>query len=190
MNKPQPRWHDFEDEVFREVEQSVLASGLSVPSDAQVHRKKSYFSEQRDAEIEFEIAIEAFDRDATEPSIVWLWECKDHSTSERNVQVSDVEILINKIGQLGVGRFKGSLVTTHGYQSGAENLAISNGISLFVFSKQLVRVTQFDQRAREFDREDVCTNYWLGFDGKITTDSYRMETVVSSGLASLGIRTH
>jgi hypothetical protein len=141
-------WVRFEDDVFSQVEKWLKSGRLSVNSArATAYRKRSYYSEPRKAEVEFEVAIEAFDDGASEPSLVWVWECKDHSTSGRKVEVADIEALNDKIDQLGRSRFKGSLVTTHGFQSGAEQRAKSCGISLFVLKKELHRVLQYSPDA-------------------------------------------
>jgi hypothetical protein len=146
-------WVDFEDEVFRYVRAWLNAGQLSVnAARATIHRKKSYYSAARRADIEFEVAIEAFDDGATEPSVVWVWECKDRRKNGRRVEVSDVEALNDKITQLGQSRFKGSLVTTNGFQSGALERAKSCGINLFVLQKELVRVTLYGRD--EMDRWD------------------------------------
>jgi hypothetical protein len=146
MDSQRVPWMCFEDEVFKHVQLWLDAGHLSVNATrATAYRKRSYYSESRKANIEFEVAIEAFDQGATVPSLVWLWECKDHTKSCRSVEVGEIEILSDKIGQLGASRFKGSLVTTHGFQSGAEQRAKSCGISLFVLNKNLERVTDFSR---------------------------------------------
>jgi hypothetical protein len=137
-------WVKFEDDVFDHVCKWLKRGRLSVNSASAVpYRKRRYFSEPRKAEIEFEIAIEAFDDGASEPSLIWIWECKDNTTSQRNVEVGDIEALNDKIDQLGRSRFKGSVVTTHGFQNGAKERAKSCGISLFVLNKELHRVLKY-----------------------------------------------
>ena len=137
-------WECFEDEVHGYVEQLVKGYRLLInPNKTKLFRNKGYYSEARKSEIKFEIAIEAYDEGATEASLVWVWECKDKSKSGRYVEVEDVEVLQSKIQQLGAGRFKRSMVTTHGFQSAATELAKTVGISLFVVQKQLVRITKF-----------------------------------------------
>ena len=71
-------WIAFEDEVFKQVKRWVQGgSSFVCPKRAQFYRKKSYYSEPRKAFVDFEVAIEAFDEEATEPSLVWVFECKD-----------------------------------------------------------------------------------------------------------------
>lgn len=84
MDSQPVAWIKFEDDVFKHV-QDWLGNGLFFvnPLRAAAYRKRSYHSEPRKSDIEFEVAIEAFDDGATEPSLVWVWECKDHGVSER-----------------------------------------------------------------------------------------------------------
>jgi hypothetical protein len=139
-----PSWHIFEDEVFEIVSAMAQEGDLSVnPNRVRPRRKPRYFSAPRKADIEFEISLEIFDEGASEPSRIWLWECKDKSKSGRKVPVSDIESLQSKLYQLGAGRFSASIVTTNGFQDGAYELAVASGISLFVLEKKLVRITQF-----------------------------------------------
>lgn len=179
-------WVKFEDDVFGHVEELVRRSRLAVSAKADVYRRHSYYSEARKAYIEFEIAIEAFDEGAEQPSLVWVWECKDHSKSGRFVEVSDIEILHDKIGQLGSGRFKASVVTTHGFQSAAEQLAISRGISLFVLQKELVRITKYARCQPDEEREVLFANYAVTFTGQ-RLSHYRLEDVIKIGLRENGI---
>ena len=181
-------WRDFEDEVFNAVRQGVLDNGFCVPSRASVFRKKSYFSASRNAKIEFEIAIEAYDEGATQPSLIWIWECKHHANQNKRVEVKDVAYLQQQLNELGPSRFKGSIVTTSGFQSGAENLAKTAGISLFTFEKRLVRVTQFDCSGNEFDKEVVGAIYSIDFGGKTKNSIFEsLEDVVFKGLMAHGI---
>ena len=144
------KWSSFEDEVFGIVSKMAIEGDLHVnPERVRPRRRPRYYSTLRNREIEFEVSLEVFDEGAAEPSHIWLWECKDRSESSRKVPVSDVEILLSKLDQLGRGRFGASLVTTNGFQSSAYELAVTSGISLFTLEKKLVRVTQFSRSAME-----------------------------------------
>lgn len=176
------QWIKFEDDVFNHIKEMVRRGSLAVPVNASVYRKRSYYSEARKANIEFEIAIEAFDEGAEEPSLIWLWECKDRTTSERHVDVSDVEILHDKLIQLGAARFKASLITTHGFQSAAEQLAISRGISLFVLQKELVRITKYAQDAPDEDREVLYATFAVTFAGRRIYDHSRLQDIIKVGM--------
>jgi hypothetical protein len=180
MNKRLAEWVNFEDDVFRHVQDWLKKKKLSInPLRATAHRRKKYFSPSRNANIEFEIAIEAFDAGATEPSQVWVWECKDHRRSKRQVEVADIEILNDKIDQLGRSRFKGLLVTTHGYQSAAMTRAESCGIALFVLKKELHRVTKYAADAQDDWRELLIVSPGVTFAGREFSDDYRFEDALS-----------
>lgn len=143
-------WLNFEDEVFKIVSTMAREGDLSAnPDRVRLRRKPKYYSAPRNADIEFELSLEVFDEGASEPSRIWVWECKDKSKSGRKVPVSDIEALKGKLDQLGAGRFSASLVTTNGFQSAAYHLAVTCGISLFTLQKKLVRVTQFSRTQPE-----------------------------------------
>ena len=76
--------------------------------------------------------------------------------------MKDIEILHSKIDQLGRSKFRASLVTTHGFQSGALELAKSTGISLFVFKKKLVKVSKFAENAIDWDEMIVLSSGLTG----------------------------
>ncbi|HUY33541.1 MAG TPA: hypothetical protein VMV69_12400 [Pirellulales bacterium] len=177
----------FEDDVFRHVKRLVRRDSLCVPANAEVHRIRSYYSEARKARIEFEIAIEAFDDGAEEPSLIWVWECKDHTRSERLVEVSAVEILRDKITQLGSGRFKASLVTTHGFQSAAEQAAISGGINLIVLQKEFVRITKYAEGVPAEKREELFATFAVTFNGRRIVDRHLLQDIIKIGLRENGI---
>jgi hypothetical protein len=180
--KPVP-WVKFEDDVFGHVQKWLKSGQLSVnAARAKAYRKRSYYSEPRKANIEFEIAIEAFDEGATEPSLVWVWECKDHGNSERRVDVSDIEALNDKVDQLGRSRFKASLVTTHGFQSGALERAKSCGISLFVLKKQLERVLRYSRTEPEGWVEKLVLSGGATLAGRDLRDGEWLEHALSGCL--------
>src|SRR5690348_3891412 len=130
MAKRKPRWHCFEDEVCAAVRKAVLSGYLPFGGRFNVTRGAEYVSPSSGNTIKIEVSLEAFRQDATEPCLIWLWECKHKS--RRGVEVGVVRDLHSKIQELGVGRAKGSCVTTIGFQEGAMRLAETLGISLYV----------------------------------------------------------
>jgi len=177
-------WVNFEDEVFNRVKRWLKAGHLCLSGiRAEVYRKRKYPSVQRKADIEFEVAIEAFDKGAKEPSLVWVWECKDNSTSGRRVEVKDVGYLSNQIDELGRGRFKASLVTTHGFQAGALELAKTNGISLFTLQKRMERVTHFERGAKAHEVEEIAVTEGFSWSGQqLDSSIWRFADVLSMGI--------
>jgi hypothetical protein len=186
MHVKKANWIRFEDEVFTQVQNWLRSGSLCVSETrAKAYRKRSYYSAARNALIEFEIAIEAFDKGATEPSLVWVWDCKDHRGSRRRVQVSDVEALNDKIDQLGRSRFKGSLVTTHGFQSGAYERAKSCGIALFVLKKELHRLVQYQQGAPDQWVEKIVVDSGIDLTGACVERDVWFEDQLNRGLTQL-----
>ncbi len=114
--------------------------------------------------IKIEVSLEAFRQDATEPFLIWLWECKHRGT--REVEVGDVRELHSKIQEIGVGRAKGSLVTTIGFQDGAIKLAQSIGISLYLLKKELEPVLKYARDESWEFREVIFAGRAIDFSGK------------------------
>lgn len=170
-------WRSFEDEVFAEVQRLVQSRQLFVdPRHSKVVRNGKYYSRDRDGDVLIEIAIESYNAGAEEPSLVWLWECKDETTSRRKVEVSVIEVLNDKIRQLGSSRCKGSVVTTHGFQSGAIKLARSTGVSLAVLEKRFEWITKYAKDVPDELHEVVFARYFLTSTGEEREDQ-RLEDV-------------
>jgi hypothetical protein len=107
-----------------ELEEGKL--GLA-PGNAQIFHHKAYFSKDRDSEIIFDIVIEVRRPGASEPWLVWIWECKDEG---RRVAVDEVEEFASKLQQIGVHGVKGTIASRNGFQLGAVQYAQSKHIGL------------------------------------------------------------
>lgn len=153
MNEHGVEWRSFEDEVFDAIKRALTSGILPLSEPAKVRRNAEYAAHSTGNKIKIEIAIEAFRRDASEPFLIWLWECK-HKVN-REVEVGDVRELHSKIQEIGVSRASGSIVTTLGFQSGAINLAESLGISLFRLEKRLVAITKYAEGEPKTLREVI-----------------------------------
>lgn len=92
-----------------------------------VHRKKGYYSKDREKEIIFDVSIEYVMPGATQYSMVTLIECKNYSHS---VPVDDVEEFFAKAQQVAAGNSKLVLASTASFQEGAIKYAKSKGIGL------------------------------------------------------------
>lgn len=92
---------------------------------SKIYRKKNYFSNDRQANIVFDLAIETFMPGSEEYSLLTLIECKNYANS---VQVNDVESFSDKIHQ--VGGHKGVMVTTSPFQKSALKIAITRKITV------------------------------------------------------------
>lgn len=181
-------WRDFEREVAERFEQLVRSNQTAInPLLATVYHRRSYYSERRKAEIEFDIVVESLEPGATEPSHRWIIECKDYKA--RNVPVDDVEEFVEKLNQIGPGNIRGSMVTRVGFQDAALNYAESQRIGLFTLEKSLVRVLCFAKKATTYERvEFAClsgvTSAGLRFD---VNDSWTLDKIVEMELRQGGV---
>jgi hypothetical protein len=177
-------WENFEDQVFKHVKWELESGHLGLlPSRSRVQRNASYPSERRKAQIKIEVSIENFREGATEPSQIWLWECKNKGT--RNVEVSDVEVLSSKIEQLGASRFRGSIVTTQGFQPSAVELAKSVGISLLVLKKELSWICKYSRTTPDEEREVIYVTDGLDPFGKPLTSRYLLRDFLGKILRAM-----
>jgi hypothetical protein len=130
---------DFEQLVLSSLQQCLESHKLGlVPGSCRLRRNRAYYSKQRDADIITDIAIEIYMEGATEPHIIWVWECKDHADP---LPVRYVEEFHAKLQQIGADRTKGTMVTRNGFQAGALAFAKSNGIGLARYLVDLVTIS-------------------------------------------------
>lgn len=74
------RGHQLKKEVKAAVEALVRTGKLGLnPDCCQVFRNKGYFSKDRGSEIKVDVSIELIPPGTSEPSLIWIWECKDYA---------------------------------------------------------------------------------------------------------------
>ncbi len=141
-------WEDFEAEVAARFQREVESYRTWMnPYRAKFFRQAAYWSKDRGSKIAFDVAVEGWEEGASEPSLLWVIECKDYPV--RRVEVGKVEEFAQKLEQIAPMRVKGTMVTRVGFQDAALNLAEARGISLFVLNKELVRILHFDAQLGE-----------------------------------------
>ena len=124
----------LENDVYSIVEQLVKSNQflLSNPY-VKIHKKKSYYSKDREANIIFDVTVEKYLKDPDKhpnihPSIVVVIECKDYS---KNIPVDDIEEFHAKLQQIGADNTKGIMITRYGsFQEGTVKYATSKHIGL------------------------------------------------------------
>ena len=115
-------------EIKRLLEDQIGSGSLALdPSHTKVFHKKAYYSRDRGKDITFDVVIEVTRPGATEPWLVWVWECKDLA---RPVAVDDVEEFSAKLQQIGVHGAKGTMASRNGFQEGAVEYARSKHLGL------------------------------------------------------------
>ena len=119
---------DFELEMLRRVKQRFASGDYGIdPSCVKFFHQKAYYSPERGSNIVVDVSVEIYRRGAKEPYLVWIWECKDYKD---RVPVDDVEEFHAKLGQIGVHRTKGTIVSRKGFQKSALAFAKFHGIGL------------------------------------------------------------
>jgi hypothetical protein len=118
----------LEIQVKRMLEFDLQEGKLGLtPGTAQIFHHKAYFSKDRSSDIVFDIVIEVRRPNASEPWLVWIWECKDET---RAVAVDEVEEFASKLQQIGVHGVKGTMASRNGFQQSAVQYAKSKRIGL------------------------------------------------------------
>lgn len=124
----------FEDKVYGIIKDLVESNDflISTPN-VKLHKKKSYYSKDRDSNIICDITVEKYignpdEEKELDPAIIVVIECKDYSNS---IPVDDVEEFHAKLQQIGADNTKGIMITSSSvFQSGALNYARSKHIAL------------------------------------------------------------
>ena len=180
MSEKNRIWANFEDDVYAALRDAVSSHQLPFDGSSNIKIKRSpeYRAIASGSTIKIEVSLEAFRREATEPFLIWLWECKHKDN--REVEVGVVRELHSKMIEMGVGRTKGSVVTTIGFQSGAIRLAESIGISLYILKKELVAITKYAKNTPDELREVIYAYRSFEFTGKERTGE-RFEDLIRLG---------
>lgn len=118
----------FEDEIFDFLSREIDSGGFPINADfCKVFRKKKYFSKDRSAFIEFDVAIEVYYPGTNECSLVWLFECKNYKSA---VGVGEVESFYQKAEQVAGAKSKLVLATKGPVQKSAREFARSKGMGI------------------------------------------------------------
>jgi hypothetical protein len=122
------RGNAFEDRVFSAISAELQGDRLGLsPKLATVHKKKGYYSRDRDDEIIVDISVEVWLPGADRWSLLWVCECKDYS---HRVPVDDVEEFKAKLDQITGANKKGVMAVSGALQEGALRYARANGIGV------------------------------------------------------------
>jgi hypothetical protein len=167
----------FEEEVAEALGYLLEDGCLGVdPGSAKLYRQKAYYSAQRKADIVFDIVIEVFRKDAAEPFLIWVWECKSYKNA---VKASVVEAFNSKLQQIGSSRTKGTMIVRGKYQRSAIEFARSNGIGLARLVEQRPRfVLECTIRSEPYEptQADFEAGLVAGLRAHIGADAYGVTT--------------
>jgi hypothetical protein len=184
-------WEDFEQEVAARITREVEFYRTSInPRMARVRHRPAYLSRDRGANIVFDVAVEAWEDGTTEPSLIWVIECKDYPN--RRVDVGEVEEFAQKLDQIAAMRVKGTMITRLGFQEAALRFAAARGISLFTLGKELVRILHFD--AYSGGRDEIMYPCVEGVDGRtgkpLDPGLWNLDMLVQIELRRCGLFRH
>lgn len=129
MNTTQ-KGNDLESAIFKLIRRLISQGAFFVnpdPDSFKIFSKKGYYSKDREKDIIFDIAVEAYVPGQTTYSMLILIECKNHN---RPVSVGDVEKFYQGVEQVAGANGKGIIVSTNSFQEGAINFSKSKGMGL------------------------------------------------------------
>ena len=130
MNKVK-KGDDFENKVFEYFEAELKANNLYVnKKTSELHRKKGYYSRDREAKVIIDISIESSNPGAKDYSVLTVIECKDYSGT---IPIDDIQELHDKVRQVAGDKGKAIFVTTAALQKGALTYAKNNQIAIIRF---------------------------------------------------------
>jgi tetratricopeptide (TPR) repeat protein len=121
---------EFEVKAYEAIKKAIENKDLGLdPEQCKVLFHPKYFSRDRNREITVDIAIEVYSREQSQPSIIWIWECKDYLYP---IPVKVIEEFHSKLEQIGADKTKGTLLSSSVLQHSALNYAISKGIGVAI----------------------------------------------------------
>jgi hypothetical protein len=141
MEETMHKGASFELQIKEAIECEILRGRLGInPSMAKTFLHKRYWSPDRHDELVTDVSLEISRSGASQPYLIWIWECKDYG---RAVPVDDVEEFHAKLEQIGLHRIKGTIACRNGFQSGAVVYARTKGIGLALLRKgNIVRLIE------------------------------------------------
>jgi len=126
----------FEDKSYDLIEKAINNNELGISkSSTKVFRKKGYYSNDREKEIIFDLAIEVWPEGAERYTLLYLVECKS-SVKGHSVPVDDVEEFFTKYNQVSGGGVKGVMITDNHFQYGGSTFAKNKRIMLIEVDKE------------------------------------------------------
>lgn len=168
-NNTTAKGNAFEERVFVAIEDELKNERLIVlPKQAKLHHKKSYYSKDRNADIITDVSIEVFLPDKDEPTLIWVFECKDYSGS---IPVNDIEEFHSKLQQIGEDNTKGTIVISGALQAGALNYAKAKRIGVI----RLLPSNQIQHMMGFITMESIARSQiidWSEFPAALTTPNH------------------
>jgi Zn-dependent peptidase ImmA (M78 family) len=118
---------EFHEYLLDQQRQGQLVFGAHDPDRCVIHRKKKYYSRDREGDVEFDIVIELYGVGRPSPHTTIVFECKNYGKSVPEVYVREFS---DKLKEIFPNAHKGVLVTSSRLQSGARKLAESRKLGI------------------------------------------------------------
>ncbi|MBU2999178.1 ImmA/IrrE family metallo-endopeptidase [Roseovarius nubinhibens] len=148
----------LEDQLFDylsdQLERGELVIGVYPAMLCEVHKKKKYFCKEREADVEFDVAIEIRAEGRSDPHMRVIFECKNHKDPVQERDIRDFSDKINGIFKHGA---KGMVVTSSRLQSGAERIARNRGLGIVKFDENGIDIVA-DRSGRTWAEDPFVRN--------------------------------
>ncbi|CAN7445396.1 ImmA/IrrE family metallo-endopeptidase [Neorhizobium sp. LjRoot104] len=138
----------FHQYLLDQQDHGELVFGAYPPENCKIFRKKEYYCREREANVEFDIALELYRTGRDTPHLYVIFECKNHDASISEIYVNDFS---SKIGRIFPHAVKGIIVVTSRLQSGAEKVARNARMG----------IVKYDEHGLEIiaDRRGACVEH-------------------------------
>lgn len=144
--------NDFEVKSYGIIESALNNRELGlIPEFCRVYKKKGYFSSRRKKEIIFDLSIEVTPPNADKPTLIYLIECKNYSST---IPVDDVALFAQYISEIHDYAIKGVFITNNKLQSGAIEEITSHGMMLIEVDDENYNIVHYKNDKQEKDQYD------------------------------------
>ena len=122
----------FYNYLLEQQDNGELIHGLYPADQCKIYKKKSYYCNERGADVTFDVVIEIYRKGAQDLAIAIVFECKNHSSNVPEDKITDFS---DKLQRIFKHNAKGVVVVASGLQSGARNLVERRGIGLVKYDQ-------------------------------------------------------
>jgi Zn-dependent peptidase ImmA (M78 family) len=144
--------NDFEDKSIEIIEAALNNKELGlIPEFCKVYKKRGYYSSRRKKDIIFDLSIEVTPLNADKPTLIYLIECKNYSSS---IPVDDVALFAQYISEIHDYTIKGVFITNSKLQSGAIEEIISHGMMLIEVDNENYNIVHYKNEKQENKEND------------------------------------
>ncbi|UUW11215.1 ImmA/IrrE family metallo-endopeptidase [Flavobacterium plurextorum] len=144
---------NFEDKSYDIISTALNSKKLGlIPEFCSVYRKKGYYSVRRKKDIIFDLSIEVTPPGASRPTLLYLIECKNYSSS---IPVDDVALFAQYINEIHDYAVKGVFVSNSKLQSGAIEEIKSHGMMLIEVDEDSYNIVHYKNERKNSPENDI-----------------------------------